>query len=62
MVFTICKMSLISLGYGRSEAEASNNCIKNFFEMVIEDESGLTALIKALKRGFPNRILFLIDV
>jgi len=38
-------------GYGRTETEASTNCIKNFLEMLMEDETSLSILIKALKKG-----------
>lgn len=44
--------TLTANGYGRTEAEASANCIKNFLEMIMEDEGCLALLIKALKKGF----------
>jgi len=44
--------TLTANGYGRTEGEASANCIKNFLEMIMEDEGCLALLIKALKKGF----------
>jgi len=48
---TMTHKTLTANGYGRTEAEASANCIKNFLEMIMEDEGCLALLIKALKKG-----------
>jgi len=47
-------------GFGRTETEASTNCIKNFLEMLMEDETCLSILIKALKKGIKSSILFIL--
>jgi len=48
---TMTHKTLTANGYGRTEVEASANCIKNFLEMIMEDEGCLALLIKALKKG-----------
>jgi len=48
---TMIHKTLTANGYGRTEVEASANCIKNFLEMIMEDEGCLALLIKALKKG-----------
>ncbi len=42
------------IGYGRSENEASMNCIKNFLEFVIEEDSGVQLVMRSLKKGITS--------
>ncbi len=42
---------LITIGYGRSDIEANNNCKKNFLELLVEDENAVPLFKNALRKS-----------
>ena len=55
-LFPFHSSNITHLGYGRNEQEATTNCIKNLFEQLTDDDSKMTLVMQALKKGILSRL------